>query len=592
MKNVGIIIAHSGLSRKIVEAECREKVGDYTFDMVHFIDFEIANASLSELYNLPFEQLALEQQRRFQSEIQPLLDQYPDATVLYFGLAPIPLAFHMGVMLNNFSNLHVFHFHHERKEWYVNTDSLKDYQFDVTISDLPEKVEKGKGDVFIRVATSYRIEPQHTHEVLANPTNEFDLSLAVPHVDGIATEEQLIMVIRKFQEALNAYANFLPDRDKIHLFISATTGVAFSLGTKINPNVYPYVQTYQYSKDESPKYREALLITKLTDLPLVISTEEKENAAKMRHDWDEQLRNKIIPFINSQKGTFNDKWFSQITQDEGTLKGCDRGAWENLPDLSRTSLSTDVIDKDVDTVDNGFKYDSAQSKWQIDDYMLLSLSKRLQRFANVDSLRAGRLFLFHESLHYAQDGHSLTEEIATGIGRFPKVIEEADYQADVWALLYDYKFSQLYDAQAVTNLKLFFLTAIDTAVETMWSFADNGSVLSQIQIRSMNRFLNWYWQWVRIERLKGQGTLKEIIEILFEKPIIEFAGAEVFVMDRQRICYKLSPNNQVNYELAIFYKNRIQRFAPTRIAKVLEGIRELDGYKIKEGLRSFLVTIE
>ena len=49
----------------------------------------------------------------------------------------------------------------------------------------------------------------------------------------------------------------------------------------------------------------------------------------------------------------------------------------------------------------------------------------------------------------------------------------------------------------------------------MWSFVDLGSELTEIQIRSMNRFLNWYWQWVRIERLSGNGTLKEIIEILF-----------------------------------------------------------------------------
>jgi hypothetical protein len=586
-----IIIAHSGLDKKITEQECLNALTETSTEERFFIDFEISNAKLSELYGLPFEQLALEQQRKFKREIEPLLRQHPNAIVAYFGLAPIPLAFQLGVLMNNFSKYLVFQFHHEKKVWYQEITPVEGTEFEVLPVELPQKPEKGKGDVFIRVSASYRIEPQHTLEVLANPTNEFDVSLKMPHVDALANQDQIQAVVRTFQSVINAYSNFLPDRDKIHLFISATTGLSFILGTKINPNVCPFVQTYQFSKDESPKYKEAILITKKSDKILAFTDEEKQLAAEIRGLWNRELQEKVKPFIKNSVNTFP-TWFAHIIQNDTALLGCLTGNWSKLPDVGRTSLMNDTIDLETTNVNNGFAYESAESKWQIDDGMFVSLNKRLSASNDTDILKAGRLFLFHEGLHYSQDGHNLTEEIANGIGRFPKVIEEADYQADAWALLYEYKYSSMFNAPTVeTNLKKYFLDSIDTAVETMWSFADVGGELTEIQIRSMSRFINWYWQWVRIERLSGNGSLKEIIEILFDKPVIEFAGADVFTLDGQRVFYKLNTNQKRNYELAIFHKNRVSRFSPVGISKVVEGFRELNGEKVKEGLRSFLSSL-
>jgi len=108
-----IIIAHSGLDKKVTEQECLSALPETNGTQRIFIDFEISSAKLSELYNLPFEQLALEQQRKFKREIEPVLVEHPNATVVYFGLAPIPLAFQLGVLMNNFSKYSVFQFHHE-----------------------------------------------------------------------------------------------------------------------------------------------------------------------------------------------------------------------------------------------------------------------------------------------------------------------------------------------------------------------------------------------------------------------------------------------------------------------------------------------
>ena len=56
----------------------------------------------------------------------------------------------------------------------------------------------------------------------------------------------------------------------------------------------------------------------------------------------------------------------------------------------------------------------------------------------------------------------------------------------------------------------------------MWSFDDNGAGLEEIQIRRLNRYMIWYWQYARIEQ-EGKN-LDSILGILQEKPVIELNG--------------------------------------------------------------------
>jgi hypothetical protein len=120
----------------------------------------------------------------------------------------------------------------------------------------------------------------------------------------------------------------------------------------------------------------------------------------------------------------------------------------------------------------------------------------------------------------------------------------------------------------------------------MWSFVGNGSELDLIQIRNMNRFLNWYWQWIRIENLPGTGTLADVVKILLDKPVIEFAGAPM-TLRAHRTYYRLKGSNLSQLQLAAFLKNRVHRFTPTMIGSIVSGFRQLNGEKIKEGLKSF-----
>jgi hypothetical protein len=581
-----IVVTHAGIGKKITKEECFAALPvELDVPRLHF-DFSFPDLELETLYSSPFEQLALEQQRKFTTQIGPELEKYPNALVAYFGLAPIPLAFHLGFLFKGFRNFWIYLFHHDKKVWYRDIEPVSGINTEFEPLELPTHVEKGKGDVFIRISTSYRIEPQHTHEVLSNPTNEFDIKLVNTHPDSIHSKEQIQDLVEKFQEVLSAVANFLPDRDKIHLFLSTSAGIPFALGTKINPTIFPYIQTYQFGKDESPKYREAILISRFSDDEQAFTTAEIKNADVLRRKWSKELKERIIPFIGL--ADTERSWLEALLKNPETQ--CSE-LWKTLPGLHMTSLKNDLIDLKQKTIISGFKYDHENSAWLLDDGFFIAINRRFQKNKKANALQAGRLFLFHEALHYSPFGHNLTEEIATGIGRFPKVIEEADYQADVWAMLNDYTFARHYaDDTAINNPKKYFIEAIYSAVETMWSFLDRGVELREIPIRSVNRFLNWYWQSVRIEQLPGNGTLEGIVEILLDKPIIEFAGAEIITLN-QRTCFKLAAKPVNQLELAAFSKNRVFRFSPTQITNIVDGFKGLDGSKILMALKSFYASL-
>lgn len=593
-KKTLIIIAHYGLDRKITKEECEKALtAGSDFEQI-FIDFESGNSPLAELYSLPFENVALIQRRKFNEILKPVLDANPEARIAYFGLAPIPVSFHLGVMVGNLHPYSIYQWHHSKRIWFKETEvPTEGYSFQVQLSDLPKEIQRGKGEVSIRISTSFSVDPQATYEVVPTPANEFDISVQTPHVDSLFSQSNIEKVIEAFQQVIDCYSNKLKDRDKIHLFIASSAGLPFALGTRINPTVCPFIQTYQFDRSQTPKYREAIFISKEDESRPHLTDEDRNVADIVRKDWSEQLEKKIKPFISTICNDKNTTWIETICDKDQIEKISKHitNSWRSVPFIKDTSLKDDNINSLIRDVDDGFEYTEKTNSWSLDDGFLFGLRTRLQKNENTNLLQAGRLFFFHEALHYSKNGHSLTKENATGIGQFPKVIEEADYQADVWALLTEHKFCTIYETDKLKEgVKAFFCNTIESAVETMWSFVDNGSEVSSFQIRSMNRFLIWYWQWLRIENLEGKGTVEEVICILFEKPVIEFAGAPMD-LKAHRTYYKLNVRTGSGLQLAAFEGNKVYRFSSPTIDDMVLGFKTFNGEKIKSGLKGFQLPL-
>ncbi len=217
----------------------------------------------------------------------------------------------------------------------------------------------------------------------------------------------------------------------------------------MSPNTHPNIQLYQYKRDEAKKNRPVILLPANTSGSLNYSTEQLEAAQKIRICWQEDLDTNIKPFIKTKES------FKSFTNNYGKDFGY---RWDQLPDLIQSNLQNTIIQLDKTDID-GFYLNPSKTKWFLGDNFIVPLISRFKSFSDDSESNlkiAGRLFLFHEILHHCNEGHGINSTIANGIGRFPKVIEDADYQADVWAIVNHFLYSDKNEKEFSSDPKHFF----------------------------------------------------------------------------------------------------------------------------------------
>lgn len=576
-----VLILHSGMTQITVD-ECIKALPVEWHQLDRKI-FEVKYSEifdLTKLYDLNYAQFALEHRRQFNNEILPFVNSKPDYKVVYFGFAPIPLSIDFGQLFHNFRDLDIYQKHHQTKNWYQEVAPGELIDNPVQESGVPDKDQKGIVTALIRLSISHFVKPEDSNELLPNAA-EIEIALKTPNEDAIYSKAKMEEVGEAFKSVLDKLAANRSSVKVVHLFASIPCGVAFLIGTKISPNIHPYVQTYQYSSTRDIKNVKAILVKGEINVGRKITEADKKLANEKRRLANQELEVEIKKYLPTNMGmSTNRAWY------HGIVTGLNSGImneqfWVDLPALHETSLKGDSFDFETETVNDGFYW--RNNKWYVDDNFFISVTKRLK--ADEKIKKAIRLFLFHEALHYKR--HRLTDLTAVNIGSFPKVLETADYQADVYGILNEYGYCLNRDG-TIADPKQFFLDAISVATETMWSFDDNGVNLEQIQVRRLNRYLIWYWQYVRIEH-EG-NTLDEIVRILEQKPIIELNGLKT-KEENNRFFYCLEKRPDQPLELALFHDNRIVRDGSASnlpIENLVKGFQEMNAEAILNVMRSFV----
>jgi hypothetical protein len=242
------------------------------------------------------------------------------------------------------------------------------------------------------------------------------------------------------------------------------------------------------------------------------------------------------------------------------------------------------IDTSTRIVEDSFRL-NASNEWQIDDGWLARLARRIPD--EEARRRALRMLVLHETVHRGPQG--LTRTLSQGIGRFPKVLEEMDYHADVWTMLYEHALTDLQSPSEIDKPTRFFQKLIRVATETMWAFDDDGQPLRQIQVRRLNRYLIWYWQYLLLERTADrEASFDEVLELLAQRPIIEIAGPTLMTLG-ERVFFGLDTSRMVTPELCVYHQGRLHRHGPRidfPISALLEGFRERNASAILDVLRA------
>lgn len=543
---------------------------------------------LPELAEIDWAEARRLQEREFKDKLLPALRERGGFRVAYFGFAPIPLAMHLGYLVGGGVDVDAYLLHHDSKGWSWPMDRRAPPALLET--RLPRDESRAAGDVIVRISVSHRIDRQETLDVVTDPLFEIDIALAEPSEEALRSPEDLLPIMQDFDRALDTIKRCLPNTRRIHLFAAVPVGVAFRLGTCLNPTIHAPVQAYQYFAQRSPRYERAFVLqAESAPLPR-LSDEDVSRAAEVRTLFARELE------LLKAYGTR----LQELALSQGQLAWWDylsvkmngarfHGRIATLAPLHETELLHSDVDREARDVPDAFRWENR--RWELGDHLLVAIERRIPDRKR--QARAGRMLFLHEAIH--RKCHGLTSENGTLMRRFPKVLEEIDYQADVWAMLHEYGFARGDNRghdppKATEDARSFFGSLIQAAIDTFWAFDDRGERLERMEIRRMNRYLIWYWQTLRMERCK---SLDDVLEVLGERPLLEIAGPRVR-LESGRVVYRLDEPYDDAAELCLLEQNRMARVgdgAGTRISEVLDGFRDLDGEKIQRALRSVFDSV-
>lgn len=213
--------------------------------------------SLGDLREIDWAGCVAEQERLFAERLR---EEMPRRNRLaYFGLAPLPLAVHLGYRVERTRPIDVYQRHHQREDWrWPRTGTSRAPLLPLA---LPERGSQEVGPVVIRVSTSHRIDPRLTVEVVPRALADVDVGLVDPHEDALATPRLLGEVVRSFHQALVRMNRLFPRVTDIHLFMAVPVGLAFRMGTQVNPTIFLPIVTYQFQAKAGPRYRAAVVLT-------------------------------------------------------------------------------------------------------------------------------------------------------------------------------------------------------------------------------------------------------------------------------------------------------------------------------------------
>lgn len=577
-----IIVIHSGI-RKILEQEVLDAIPASYLRLDRKMMHLESNLPLELSSDFQWENYKAAQLDWFKSELKPILNANPTYRILYFGLTHIPLAMHLGYLIGDLKQVEIYLCNYQTGRWsWPNQPG--DRVGEIKVTGLPLEMFGGTTSVAIRMSAYAEIPKGDTLEVMGNGVHEVDILLENAREDLFGDRQQMENVADAYSEAIRQLSTKLPALAEIHVFAAVPTGLAFLMGQKISPNKHPLVSVYQYRRVASPRYKLAMTLQTKPVAEEFLDEEDKKLIQDLRDKISRHIKDEVVSFAKDI-AIIEGSWLPRFYHQDGD-NFFDNLAWVGLAPLYNTPIiRTGIAISSHQDSEIFFDNDT----WYFSDQLILALWRKMldeQLF-----LRAIRLFLFHESLHL--ETHGVTSRTSRDIGRFPKVVETLDYQADAYALLYEVARSYPGWKREGRAAKNPFLEAIDTMIQTMWAFDANGDP-DQLPVRRINRYLIWYFQWLQINH-QTCNSLKDILKIISQKPDLEIKGLSANLDERGRYCYKLHAIEDYDLGIAVIYRQRLHRrghdSGAIDMLALISGFRERDGNQIRDCLHGLLDSV-
>ena len=232
-----------------------------TWGFTNLVEIEINQTDLYDNGRLTNPVEAARRQRDFSHQLSNFLRTYPDAEVCYFGIAHIPLLFHIGCQILTRIPLHLFEHNRITDQWDLLLQRGEDYP-QVTLEGLPAVVIQKGGDVIVRISISYPVPLEDIEGIVTNPISSLPLSIDQPKRDVVTSKNQLEQYSAEFRDMLDGIHEKLPYAECVHVFYAGPVALAVNFGRQIRKTIQPRIIVYNYSsKDNPPGYAWGLEVT-------------------------------------------------------------------------------------------------------------------------------------------------------------------------------------------------------------------------------------------------------------------------------------------------------------------------------------------
>ena len=202
---------------------------------------------------------AARRQKDIAYQLSEVLNTYPEAKIGYYGIAHIPLLFHIGGQLQNRKRIHFFDYNRKTDEW----DQLQrggNYPH-IRLEGLPDVISQECGDVVVRVSISYPITPEVIEGIVPNPIASIHLSINQPKIGVVTSMKQIKQYSDVFRGILDTIHNKLPNTECVHIFYSGPVALAVNFGRQISKTIHPRIIVYNHSSKNNPRYAWGLEVT-------------------------------------------------------------------------------------------------------------------------------------------------------------------------------------------------------------------------------------------------------------------------------------------------------------------------------------------
>lgn len=171
-----------------------------------------------------------------------------DITYVYGGLAPVPLTFLTGVLLDDEGSLVIMDWDRHQARW-RELDGIDDGKR--FIGSGLDIVRHGCREVTLAISVSYSADLEGVRRKFPQtPVVHLKLEDGVP--DAHWSEEKQKALGKQFLETVIALGNL--GVDTIHLVLAAPNSVVFRFGRLYDKRNLPKIIVYQYEKSQEPPY--------------------------------------------------------------------------------------------------------------------------------------------------------------------------------------------------------------------------------------------------------------------------------------------------------------------------------------------------